>query len=85
MLATHFLIFFLYLGPLSGTGLEANLFGRMINREESLPNYPDYQILFLSVAHDNFFYDYGLQLNLKESVTIRNFRTIKDILVYVIL
>ncbi|XP_076109497.1 glucose dehydrogenase [FAD, quinone]-like [Mytilus galloprovincialis] len=55
-------------GPLSGTGLEANLFGRMINREESLPNYPDYQILFLSVAHDNFFYDYGLQLNLKESV-----------------
>ncbi|CAC5396732.1 Oxygen-dependent choline dehydrogenase [Mytilus coruscus] len=68
-------------GPLSGTGLEANIFGRMPNRDESLPNYPDYQILFLSVAHDNFFYDYGLQLNLKESdKNSRIYLQVKDLI-----
>ncbi|CAC5424484.1 unnamed protein product [Mytilus coruscus] len=68
-------------GPLSGTGLEANIFDRMPNRDESLPNYPDYQILFLSVAHDNFFYDYGLQLNLKESdKNSRIYLQVKDLI-----
>ena len=58
----------LFAGPLSGTGLEGHIFDKMPNRDANLPPFPDYELLFLSVAHDNFFYEQGLQLYLREDV-----------------
>ena len=59
---------FLFAGVLSGTGLEAHIFDKMPNRNKNQLDHPDYQILLMSVARDDHFYDHGQLLNLKESV-----------------
>jgi len=61
---------FLFVGILSGTGLEAHIFDKMPNRDKNLLDHPDYQILLMSVARDDHFYDHGQLLNLKESVIL---------------
>jgi len=50
--------------------LEGHLIDKMPNRDKTEPDYPDYQITFFSVAQDEGFLDYGLDMNFKPSVSV---------------
>ena len=65
-----FTLNFIYIGVLTGSGLEAHIFDRMPNRDKNESLYPDYQLEFLSGAQDNKFIDNGLPLNHDRSVCI---------------
>ena len=57
------------LGIYSGSGLEADLMDKIPNRNPEEPDYPDYQMTLFSVAQDEGFLDYGLDMNIKAEVT----------------
>ena len=62
--------YFYFVGIYSGSGLEGHLIDKMPNRDKAEPDYPDYQITFSSVAQDEGFLDYGLDMNVKPSVSV---------------
>ncbi|XP_076077863.1 glucose dehydrogenase [FAD, quinone]-like isoform X1 [Mytilus galloprovincialis] len=56
-------------GIYSGSGLEGDLMDKIPNRDPSEPDYPDYQMILYTVAQDEGFLDYGLDMNIKPEVT----------------
>lgn len=56
-------------GIYSGSGLESDLMVKIPNRDPAEPDYPDYQLTLFSVAQDEGFLDYGLDMNIKPEVT----------------
>jgi hypothetical protein len=59
-----------YLGWKAFAGNEGNIFGQMPGRSKDEPDYPDYQLIQVSVSQDKAFIEYGLQQNFKREVCL---------------
>ena len=49
-------------------GNEGHIFGQMPGRSKDEPDYPDYQLIQVSVSQDKAFIEYGLQQNFKREI-----------------